>query len=436
MHDLDTDVVVIGAGFAGVTAARELTQRGVEVIVVEARDRLGGRTWTKESELGHYLELGGTWVHWTQPHVWAEIDRYGLDIYASAVPQRALWKKNGELIEGSPEEMFGLLDDGMTRLLARSAELFPNPFRFRPVTDELKSLDHVTIDEAIAALDLNPEQRDLVEGMWSLNFSGYPKNGALTQALRWCALTGGNWNLMFEACGTYKIVGGTKVLLDAIAGQSTADFRFDTRVQRVTQDADGATVVLTDGSTIRAREVIVTVPLNVLDDIEFEPALPSDLVSVSREGQTSQGIKVWARVKGEVAPVCAIGSSDSVLNFFLPEMTVDGDTLVVAFGPDASRLDITDRNAVQEALREWLPDVEVLAVDGHDWIADDLARQTWSMLRPNQLQTIQDAAAGPHGHVRLAGGDYAEGWAGFIDGAIESGKIAAVRVYETVRSSS
>src|SRR3954453_4640442 len=76
------DVVVIGGGFAGVTAARGLRQRGYRVLILEARDRLGGRTWTSEFS-DQPVEMGGTWVHWVQPHVWAEITRYGLQITES-----------------------------------------------------------------------------------------------------------------------------------------------------------------------------------------------------------------------------------------------------------------------------------------------------------------------------------------------------------------
>ena len=76
------DVVVIGAGFAGLVAARELGRAGLEVIVLEARDRVGGRTWT-DRRLGHDLELGGTWVHWVQPHTWAEMTRYGREVTRS-----------------------------------------------------------------------------------------------------------------------------------------------------------------------------------------------------------------------------------------------------------------------------------------------------------------------------------------------------------------
>ena len=71
------DVVVIGGGFAGVTAAREATLAGASTLLLEARDRLGGRTWTHRWN-DTDVELGGGWVHWHQPHVWSEITRAGL----------------------------------------------------------------------------------------------------------------------------------------------------------------------------------------------------------------------------------------------------------------------------------------------------------------------------------------------------------------------
>ena len=79
MPDSHPDVVIVGGGFAGVTAARELTMRGRSAVLVEARDRLGGRTYTADHD-GHPMELGGTWVHPLQPRVWAEIDRYGSEL--------------------------------------------------------------------------------------------------------------------------------------------------------------------------------------------------------------------------------------------------------------------------------------------------------------------------------------------------------------------
>lgn len=72
-------VIVIGGGFCGVTAARELRGRGHKVVLLEARNRLGGRTFTADFA-GEPADLGGTWVHWLQPHVWSEIQRYGMKL--------------------------------------------------------------------------------------------------------------------------------------------------------------------------------------------------------------------------------------------------------------------------------------------------------------------------------------------------------------------
>ena len=73
------DVIVVGAGFAGATAARECATRGLRTLVLEGRDRIGGRTWTKTFSDGEIVDVGGHFVHWFQPHVWAEITRYGLE---------------------------------------------------------------------------------------------------------------------------------------------------------------------------------------------------------------------------------------------------------------------------------------------------------------------------------------------------------------------
>lgn len=72
-----SDVLIVGAGFAGFIAARERSRRGHKTTVLEARDRIAGRIYLEE-RMGRHLELGGTWVHWTQPYVWAEMGRYGI----------------------------------------------------------------------------------------------------------------------------------------------------------------------------------------------------------------------------------------------------------------------------------------------------------------------------------------------------------------------
>src|SRR5690242_20989496 len=79
------DVVVVGGGFAGVTAAREAARDGRSVLLLEGRARLGGRTWTAPWN-GHQIEYGGGWVHWHQPHTFSEMTRAGLTVELSSDP--------------------------------------------------------------------------------------------------------------------------------------------------------------------------------------------------------------------------------------------------------------------------------------------------------------------------------------------------------------
>ena len=430
----DTEVIVIGGGFAGITAARELSQRGVRTTVLEARDRLGGRTWTRDTALGRELDIGGTWVHWIQPHVWAEITRYKLDLVSSPALDNAWWRVGEAIESGTAADMFDLLDPPMSRILADSRSILPQPYDYYPLSDQLAALDSVSIKDKIDELDLDPVGRALLDGMWALNFSGNPARAAYTQAIRWCALAGGDWKLMFEACATYKFARGTKALLDAIAADAQeADIRLGTTVTAIDETADGVTVTTADGKQLRGARVVVTLPLNILNSIAMTPPLNRELTSVADEGQASTGVKVWVRVKGEVGKFAALADSDAVLNFVQYEYPFEGDSLIVAFGPRTGLIDLNDPRAVEAELRKWRPDLEVVAVDAHDWAADPLSGETWPMLAPHQLDIVAGAAGDTARKIRLAGSDYARGWAGFIDGAIESGLHAARTIHTELK---
>ncbi|WP_308423973.1 flavin monoamine oxidase family protein [Saccharopolyspora thermophila] len=420
------DVVIVGAGFAGLVAARELSRRGRSTVVLEARDRIGGRTWTDE-RLGRRLEMGGTWVHWAQPHTWSEITRYGLAVEPSPTSESVHWIAGGEVHRGSSEEFDALIAPGMDRLAADSRHWFPQPYEplRRP---DLDRIDALSVADYFAGLDLAPAAREVITGVWAEHFNAPAAVSGLSQAMRWCAAASGDWRLLHEATSGCRLSAGTAALASAIATDTAADLRLGTRVVGVAQQDGGAVVTTADGNRITAKRVICTLPLNVLDTIDFQPALPAAKRSAATERTASQGLKTWIRVRGEIPPFTAYAPDTHPLTFARTEYTVDGDTVLVAFGTRAADLDPTDKAGVAQALRAWRDDLKVVDVAGHNWMTDEFSRETWPMQRPGQLTAYLAALQRPHGCVHFAGSDVANGWAGFIDGAIESGLTAAAQV--------
>ncbi|OUM39420.1 flavin monoamine oxidase family protein [Arthrobacter sedimenti] len=418
-----TDVIVVGAGFAGLTAARELTRRGHKTIILEARDRIAGRTFL-DNQLGRNLELGGTWVHWTQPYVWAEMGRYGIAPIAGPDFTKAYWTADGQHHEGHPDTLLGLLDEPNQALLADARRYFPLPWS--PLANpEVSDIDHITLSDAIDRLDLPEEQRQLLRSFWTLNFNGTLDEAAYTQALRWCAVASGSWLTMFEACASFKIEGGTLRLAEAILADSTADLRLNQVVAAIQQDDAGVTVTTADGSHYAAQQLVLALPLSTLNDLDIQPELSPGKREAATRGQAGRGAKLWIKVKGRQERFVAMGPENAALNFIQAEYIDDDSTTLVCFGPDAAAVDVDDPAAAQRILDTLVPGLEVLEVAGHDWVGDEHSRSTWPMHYTGYLTHSLAELQRPEGRIRLAGSDFANGWGGFIDGAIESGLDAA-----------
>jgi pseudooxynicotine dehydrogenase len=420
------DVIVIGGGFAGLTAAREAALRGRSVLLLEARDRLGGRTWSARWA-GTQIEYGGAWVHWHQPHTFSEITRAGLRVALSPEADIARWRVGGEFRSGTISERDAIARRGWDRFVDGVQDALPNPHDPLAAIGALARFDRLSIAERIDQLVLSGDERDvLVAELESLAHAPLEDAGAVS-VLRWHALSGYSLALTQYTGGRVTIVGGTGALLDAIAGTAPFERRLAAPVDAVCRREDHIEVHTRGGQEHSARAVVLAVPLNALGSIAFEPELSEPKRVAIALGQASCGIKIFIRARGEPLLQNAICSGHPFGYLDTEQLEGDGTQLLVGFGVDGRACEPSDLAGVQDQLDAILPGYEVLEAAAHDWLSDEYSRGTWAIHRPGWYEHHHAAMREPEGRLLLAGSDLADGWAGFIDGAIESGLRAGVR---------
>ena len=428
------DVIVVGAGFAGLTASRDLSKNGHNVLLLDARDRIGGRVYTT-TFAGKETEMGGTWFGSSQPSVWAEKMRYDLEIdeSAAAAAEEIIWFENKKRINGSPDDYWGMMVPAYDQFYAPSRAQFPRPFNPLKVADP-EQLDQKSAGEVIDSLDLSQKQKDMFHAFASINGHSNSYNSSYLDQLRWIALGGHDKWVMWDNLSRFKFKGGSKALAEKMHADSRATTKLDSAVVKVEQKNGGVSVTTNQGEQFNAKQIVIALPLNTLKDIDFTPSLSAVKNSAYNEGHTGSGTKVYARVKGKHPKFFGNGYQDMPLCFLWTEYDSpdEANQVLCGFGASADLLDVNDSAAVAAAVKDYLPNAEVLESFGHDWNADPWAKGTWCMYPKGMLTGALAELQRPEGNIHFAGADIANGWRGFIDGAIESGARAAQTIQEKI----
>lgn len=426
------DVIVIGAGPAGITASRDLRDRGLSVLLLEARDRIGGRTYTRP--LAGYpdvmVEMGGTYVHTAVQHnLRREIQRYDTPTTSGNAPELGpvLFMTDGRVTSGLPvpvEDLYAF-EQAIVLMTNASRRIDTNaPLSMQPLAD----LD-VTPDEFFAPLALPQRTRAFIFGVIAGVLQSDVEEVSMLQYLLVQAACQFSPIVTYFGMTDEKLRDGTLALWSAMHEEAAPDTQFEADVSVVAQDGDGVRVETNSGDTFTGKLCVVAVPTQVLDRIEFSPALSAERLEALADPYVQQGYKNLLVVENTPPGVLAYGdygTPDEPEIGWLNEDAVlpDGRRLLVAWGR-GERVNATVEEA-QAALRKWLPEARVVAVDGHDWKRDPYARGIVKFYRPGRTLDFSQIVSAPMDRILFSGTDCARGiWSGWIEGGVESGHDAA-----------
>lgn len=471
---LDADVIVVGAGLAGLAAAQHLQDAGISTIILEARDRVGGKTWSVDPiRDGNVVDVGAAWINDTnQSEVY--------DLAKSLGLQLVVQNTDGKVIQEDIDGSLSTFEYGTAPHVLSEADGVSEMLRIRQVfEDTCQTLDIVSPASHSNAMELDQMTlQQWVEShstsrtalasasVWTRAMLGLePSEVSALFFLNYCKSGGGLLQMRKDTQhgGQYlRFVEGTQSLSRGIAGrlkEPGTRLKLKSPATRIEQSARGdaednlvsATVDGESARTYTSRHMIVTLPTPLHKNIDFLPPLPparQKLSQLTLQGYTNKVIILYQSPWWRKAGLCGL------LQSFTGPITVTRDSsvdevhqysltcfLVGAIGRQYSKLPRTERfNRIQEHVTRVFRPVcekagvkieEPIGITEYEWVNDEYSGGCpVPCMPPGAMTELEGELRTSFGNVHFAGTETSLAWKGYMDGAIRSGNRVAKEVSE------
>jgi monoamine oxidase len=442
------DVLVVGAGLAGLTAARDLTAAGRPVLVLEARDRVGGRVVNREIGDGKVVEMGGQWAGPGQDRLLALAAELDVATFPTYDTGKKVLHFNGKrgTYSGAIPRINPLVLADIGRAQARLESLARKVPLDAPWTAAgAQEWDSQTFEYWARKNTVGGSARTLLALAAEAVFAAEPADLSMLHVLFY-AHSGRSFQTLIDTTGGAqqdRFAGGSAVIAERLAAGLGADVvKLAAPVTRISVTGDKVTAT-TGAGEFDGKRIIVTAPPLLAGQIEYEPALPPEREQLTRHAPMGSVIKCqviydepfW-RADGLCGQATGDGEGSRVVFDNSPPDGSPGILLAFLEGDEARRLGRESaevrRAAVVGSLVRYFG---ARAAAPAEYLELDWQQETWSggcygtLFGPNVWTRYGQALTAPVGPIHWAGTETSPVWCGYMDGAVRSGEHAAAAVH-------
>ncbi|MEV7397141.1 NAD(P)/FAD-dependent oxidoreductase [Aeromicrobium sp. NPDC092404] len=448
------DVVVVGGGLSGLVAARKLRAAGRSVLVLEARDRVGGRVLNHTLSGGSVVEAGGAFVGPTQDRILGLAKEVGAETFKEYVAGNNVYSSNGgapQTFTGTvPPDLLALADAAIlqTRINKMAAE---TPIDAPWTRKDAHNLDSVSVDTWLRQNSVLPQVRKLFLSYLQPTFGSDGLDVSMLFFLWYIAGAGNETHVgTFErssdtANGAQdsRFVLGSQIVPLRLAAELGDAVALNAPVRKISQDSDAVTVV-SDRGTVRARRVIVACPPPMVLGIDWAPQLPprrQQLLQRMPMGALMKCDAVYAKPFWRTKGLSGYGIADTgAVRVCFDNSPADASVGVLLAFVGGSNWNTYGNQSLAERRKAVLEGFAKLfgpeALNPIEYTEHDWTREPWTtggpvaVQVPGAITAFGNTIRTPFQRVHWAGTETSTYWAGFMDGAVRAGERASREVLE------